>query len=175
VGKNVAESAKGTLKERAYQQLKEFLLIAFYLWVVLALVALYRSVLSTEYCMDLTEHGLILLNALALAKVMLLAKDLHLGERFDDAPLIVPTLFKCAIFAWVLACFKILEEFAIGLFHHKTFQESIAHLGGGTWRGILTLTFLFFVVLIPLVGFGEVQRVLGSREMTQLLFHRRPT
>lgn len=163
-----------TLKEKAYQQLKEFLLIALYLWLVFGLLIVYKSVVLAEYHIDFAYHGLALINALALAKVMLVAKDLHLGERFDEAPLIYPTLLKSALFTVVLACFKLLEEAVVGFYRQESFRQSIAHLGGGTWKGILTLTVLLFVVLIPFVGFGELQRVLGADKLTQVFFHPRP-
>ena len=161
-----------TLKEKAYQQLKEFLLIALYLWLVFGLFTVYKSVVLAEHHIDFAYHGLALINALALAKVMLVAKDLHLGGHFDDAPLIYPTLLKSALFSVVLACFKLLEEAAVGLYHHQSFQQSIVDLGGGTLKAILTLTFLLFVLLIPFVGFGELQRVLGAVKLTQIFFHR---
>ena len=163
-----------TLKEKAYQQLKEFLLIALYLWLVFGLLIVYKSVVLAEYHIDFAYHGLALINALALAKVMLVAKDLHLGEKFDEAPLIYPTLLKSALFTVVLACFKLLEEAVVGLYRQESFHQRIANLGGGTGRGILTLTVLLFVVLIPFVGFGELQRVLGAGKLAQVFFHPRP-
>jgi len=87
-----------TLKQIAYQQLKEFLLIALYLWVVFGLLIMYKSVILAKYHIDFAYHGFAIINALALAKVMLTAKDLHLGEQFDEAPLIYPTLLKSALF-----------------------------------------------------------------------------
>lgn len=161
-----------TLKQRAYQELKEYLVITLYLWVVFGLFVLYRSVILNEEHIDLVAKGLALVNALALGKVILIAKALHLGDWADDAPLIYPTLMKAALFAIVLAIFKILEEAAIGLYHKKSFQESIASLGGGTLQGILTLTLLLFVMLIPFFGVGELQRVLGEGKLGQLFFRR---
>ena len=163
-----------TLKHIAFQQLKEFLLIALYLWVVFGLLVMFKSMVLAEHHIPFAYHGFAIINALALAKVMLTAKDLHLGEQFDDAPLIYPTLLKSALFSVVLACFKILEEAAIGLYHHQSFQQSIADLGGGTLNAILTLTLLLFVVLIPFVGFGELQRVLGAGKLAKIFFHPRP-
>ncbi|MGC2061113.1 MAG: hypothetical protein WA653_22825, partial [Candidatus Sulfotelmatobacter sp.] len=142
------------LQQKAYRQLKEFIVIALYLWAVLGLLILHKSVVLAEHHIDFASHGLALINALALAKVMLVAKDLHLGERLDEAPLIYPTLFKTAIFTVVLACFKILEDTAVGLYRGQNFRQSIEELGGGTWKGILTLTLLLFVMLIPFVGLG---------------------
>lgn len=60
---------------------------------------------------------------------MLIAKDLRLGERFNDAPLIYPTLLKSALFTLVLACFKIVEDAAVGSYHGRSFAGSMVDLG----------------------------------------------
>lgn len=164
--------SKQNLKQKAYRELKEFVIITLYLTVVFSCFIAYKSIVLGKYKIDVTYHGLAIINALALAKVMLIAKGIHFGKRVDEAPLIYSTLLKSALFAVVLACFKILEEFAIGYFHHKSFHESIADLAGGTGKGILTLTILLFVVLIPFVAYGELQRVV-SEDLAQLFFHHR--
>jgi len=167
------QTTSRTLKQKAIEQMKEFYLIALYLWLVFGLFVVYKSEILAEQHIHFVYHGFAIINALALGKVMLVAKDLHLGERFNDAPLIYPTLLKSALFTVVLACFKILEDTAVGLYHGKSFAESIADLGGGTLQGILILTLLLFVILIPFVGFGELQRVLGEGKLKQLFFHPR--
>ena len=87
-----------------------------------------------EHRIPFAPHGLALINALALAKVMLVAQDLHLADRFRVAPLIYPTLLKSFVFTIVLACFKIVEEAAIGRIHGESFHESIAGLRGDPGR-----------------------------------------
>ena len=170
---NAMENVSRTLKEKAYDQLRQFLVIAVYLWLVFGLLIVYKSVIVNEYHISFVYHGFAIVNALALGKVMLFAKDFHLGNRFDDAPLIYPTLFKAALFTIVLTCFKILEDAAIGLYRGNSFSQSIADLGGGSLNAILTLALLLFVVLIPFVGFGELQRVLGEGRLKQLFFNPR--
>jgi hypothetical protein len=168
------ESSSQTLKQKAYHELKEFLLISFYLWVVFGLFLLYKSVILNDEHIGVLANGFALINALALGKIMLIAKALHLGEWVDGAPLIYPTLLKSALFSLVLAFFKILEEAAVGLYHHRSFYESIADLGGGSLKGILTLTLLLFVMLVPFFGFTELQGVLGDGKLAQVFFHSRP-
>ena len=147
-------------------------MIAIYLWVVFSLLVMFKSVVLAEHHIPFAFHGFAIINALALAKVMLAAKHLHLGEQFDEAPLIFPTLLKAALFTVVLACFKILEEVAIGLYHGHSFHDNIADLGG-TWKAILAFTLLLFAVLIPFVGYGELQRVLGEGTLGQIFFRPR--
>ena len=164
------DTTSRTLKQRAIEQMKRFLLIALYLWLVFGLLVVFKSMILAEYRIPFAYHGFAIINALALGKVMLVAEDLHLGGRFDNAPLIYPTLLKSAVFTSVLACFKLLEEAAVGLYHGKSFAESIADLGGGTVQAILTLTLLLFVVLIPFVALGELRRALGAGKLKQLFF-----
>lgn len=166
-------TATTTLKQRAYNEFKDFLIIAFYLWVVFALFLLYKSVILNE-SISYVSRGVALVNALVLGKFVLIARALHLGDQADNAPLIYPTLLKAALFSILLACCKILEEAAVGLYHGKSFAQSIADLGGGSLKGILTLTLLLFVMLIPFFACGELKRVLGEGKLGQLFFHPRP-
>jgi Mg2+/citrate symporter len=154
--------------------LKEFFAIALYLWVILALFQLYRSLLLREEHMSVVVHqGFAIINALALGKVLLIAKALHLGDWADRWPLIYPTLLKSALFTIVLACFKILEDAGLGMYRGKSFQESIADLGGGTLNGILCVSLILFVTLIPFFVVTELQGVLGEGKLMQLFFRPR--
>ena len=159
-----------SLREKAYHEFKEYVVIALYLWVVFGLFVLYKAVILREEHIDFAAKGFAFLNALALGKILLIARALHLGDRFNNLPLIYPTLLKSALFTIVLACFKILEEAAVGLYRGETFQQSIADLGGGTLQGILTLCLLLFVLLIPFFGFTELKRVLGEDRASEIFF-----
>lgn len=159
-----------TLKQKAYQEFKEFLLIALYLWLVFGLLELHKSMILAEHHIDFAYNGFALINAFALAKVMLVARHIHVSEQLSEAPLIYPTLLKSALFTTVLACFKILEGVVVGWLRKQSFQQSIADLGGGTWNGVLTLALLVFVLLIPFVGFGELGRVVGEGKLQKIFF-----
>lgn len=168
------DTSHRTLEQRAYHELKEFLGIALYLWVILALFQLYRSLLLQEEHINVVAHQwFAVINALALGKVLLIAKALHLGDWADDWPLIYPTLLKSALFTIVLACFKILEDAGLGMYRGKSFQESIADLGGGTLSGILYVSLILFVTLIPFFVLTELQRVFGEGKLMQLFFRPR--
>jgi hypothetical protein len=123
-----------------------------------------------EHHIDFTSHGLALINALALSKVMLVARHLRLGDQLKNEPLIYPTLLKSALFTAILACFKTLEDAVVGWYRHESFRQSIYDLGGGTWQGTLTLALLIFVLLVPFVGIGELARVLGEGKLQGIFF-----
>ncbi len=164
------DAPKSSLKQKAYRELKEYLAISSYLCLVFGLLLLYQSVILPENHIPFAFQGLAVINALALGKVMLVAEDLHLADRFKHEPLIYPTLYKSVLFAIVLGFFKILEEAGIGLYHGKSFTESISTIGGGTLKGILTLVALLGVLLIPFFGFTELRTVLGEDKLKRLFF-----
>jgi hypothetical protein len=159
-----------TLKQKAYQGLKEYLAISLYLWLVLGLFVLYQSVILAEEHIPFVAHGLALINALALGKILLLAQDLHFAERFNDKPLIYPTIFKSVAFAGVLGIFKIIEDTVIGLLHGRPVMESIAGVGGGTIKGILSMIAILAVLLVPFFGFTELRGVIGLDKLRALFF-----
>lgn len=165
--------AKRSIKQKVVHEVREYLVISLYLFVVFSLFVLYKSMILAEYHIDFALHGFALINALALGKVMLVAQDLHLADCFRDAPLIYPTLLKSFVFTVLLACFKVVEDAAVGKFHGKSLHDSIADLGGGTWRAILTLTMLLFVLLTPFFGFTELRRVFGEDRLIRAFFHSR--
>jgi len=68
-----------------------------------------------EYQITYVRYGLSVLEALVLAKVILIGDVLRLGRRFEDKPLIVPTLYKTVVFTLWVAAFSFLEHTIEGL------------------------------------------------------------
>ena len=154
---------KRTLKQRALHGMKRGLVIVSYLFVVFSFLDIYKSVILAEHQIDLVGLGLNFINASALAKVILVGQELKLADQYRDAPLIYPTLLKSLVYTALLACFKTLETAVVGLFRGTSFSESMAVLAGGSWKGLLSLTVVLFVVLIPFFAFGELRRVFGDQ------------
>ena len=155
--------AKRTWKQRVFHGMREGLVIVSYLFVVFTLFDIHKSVILAEHQIDFVEFGLNFINASALAKVILVGQQLNLADQFRDAPLIYPTLLKSLVYTVLLACFKIVEAAIVGRYLGRSFGESMAAFAGGSWKGLLSLTVVLFVVLIPFFAFGELRRVFGDR------------
>src|ERR1035438_235407 len=110
LGDNAMNDAKRTVKQKAVQGMMEYLFISFYLGVVLSLFTVYKVVILAEHNIDFAPHGFAIINALALAKIILVAQELHFAEQLRDAPLIYPTLLKSFAFTMLLAFFKVVEH-----------------------------------------------------------------
>jgi len=161
-----------SVKQRVYRGIKDYILIAVYLWVIFALFDIYRSVLVSRYHIDAVAKGFALINALALAKIVRIARELKLDARLrpKGRPLIYPTLLNSAAFSMLLAAFKILEEVAVGMYHHQSFVASLTGWEGDSLKAIICLAGIFFVMLIPFCAFSELGIVLGEGKLLQLFF-----
>ena len=73
--------AKPTLKQRVFHGMRRGLVIVSYLFVVLSLFDIHKSVILSEHQIDLVEFGLNFINASALAKVMLVGQELNFARR----------------------------------------------------------------------------------------------
>jgi uncharacterized protein (DUF1810 family) len=157
------------LKTGAIDETKELFGIFIYLWVLLSLFSLHKALVLNEESL-IYHQGFALINALALAKVVLVAEFFHVGDNFKNRPLIYPTIFKSAVFAVILLCFHIIEETLIGVLHGKALSQSIPEIGGGTLQGILMVGIIMFVVLMPFFAFRELGRAIGAEQLRSLLF-----
>jgi uncharacterized protein (DUF1810 family) len=135
----------------------------------LSLFSLHKALVLNEESL-IYHQGFAIINALALAKVVLVAEYFHVGDRLKNRPLIYPIMFKSAVFAVILLCFHIIEETLIGVLHGKTLAQSIPDTGGGKLQGILMVGIIMFVVLTPFFAFRELGRAIGTEQLRSLLF-----
>lgn len=157
------------LKTGAIEETRKLFGIFIYLWVLLSLFSLHKALILNDESL-IYHQGFALINALALAKVVLVADIFHVGDKLKNRPLIYPIIFKSAVFAVILMCFHIIEETLVGFWHGKTLSQSIPDIGGGTLQGILMVGIIMFVVLMPFFAFRELDRVIGTEQLRSLLF-----
>jgi len=167
-----ANGHKLTLKERATHQLREFSAMFLYLWALFGLLVINRSVVLAREAQDYQAHGFALINALLMAKVLLIGEDLNLGNRFRHKPLLYSIFYKCFVFAIFLIAFHVLERVIVGVWSGRAITQSFPDIGGGSLKGILALGATVFVALIPFFAFREISRVIGSSELWSLLLSR---
>jgi hypothetical protein len=160
------------IKAKGIAEGRKLLWIFAYLWVLLALFSIHKSIVLNEQ--NLIYHqGFALINAGILAKVMVTAEIFNVAHILDHKPLIHPIVFKSAIYSIILMSFYILEETLIGMWHGKTAAASIPDIGGGSLKGIIVIGPLMFVVLIPFFALKEIGRAIGDDNLYELFFVRR--
>jgi len=162
------------IKERGIEEMRRFLLMFVYLYVVFGLFVLNESLVLSERNLSFAPQGFALINAAVMAKVMLIAESLKVGRRFDHLPLIWPVAYKAGLFALVFMLFHAIERIALGLVAGKTLVASMPHIGGVTWEGKLTVWAIMTISLLPFFALREIGQILGEGKLWGLMFHARP-
>jgi hypothetical protein len=157
------------LKEKIVAEGKQFFWIFVYLWVVLGLFSIHKSIVLHERTM-IYRQGFALINALILAKIMLIAEMFRIGNNLKNKPLIYPVIFKSAVFSVILVACSILEETLTELWRGKAISIAI---GGGSLKGVLVIGIIVFVVLMPFFALKELGRSVGDGKLYELFFGRR--
>jgi hypothetical protein len=164
---------KEALKQKIKNETREYLLIAAYLACFFVSLTSYRKLVLAEYHIGYFEFGWALLQAMILAKVILIGEALHIGTRFRTAPLIVSTLWKSIVFALFAAVLVMCEHLVHALLHHER-VATVFDLSGGRGYEILARFQLMLVAFVPFFAFQEAADALGTGSVFHLFFHRRP-
>jgi hypothetical protein len=166
-------ASQRNLKERAKDQIRNFSLMFAYLLVIFGMLAVHESIVLSQHQINYRFHGLAIINALVFAKVLLVAEDLRLGHRFDDAPLAYSILVKSFLFGVALICFHVVERVLIGMWDGKAVAQSVSEIGVDKLEGIVSLGIISTVALIPFFILREISRVIGPDKFRSLFFQRR--
>lgn len=154
------------------REFKQLLVIVLYLWVIFGVYVLCETVVLAKQHISFLSHGLALINAIVLSKILLIAEDLNFADRFKDRPLVYPIVYKSFAFALLIVAAHVGESMLVGLWHGESATQSIPSVGGGTLKGFLCVIALMFVALIPFFAFREVGRVIGEDKLWSLIFKR---
>ncbi len=165
-------NAKESLEKKIKYEMKEFVTVFLYLVILIGSFTVYRWLLMAEYHVGYFVYGYTLIEALVLAKLIIIGESLGIGERFSNQPLIVPTLYKTLIFALFVLAFAILELLVKGFLHGKDMVEVFQGVIRGRYE-ILSRILIMFVALIPFFAFGEAERALKEVNLFELFFRRR--
>ena len=160
---------KPSLRARLLKELKSFLIMFSYLWLVFSVFLVHEWSVLASHQIGFRFYGLAVVNALVLSKIMLIAEAMHFARRFEDKPLIYPIAYKSIAFTVLLMVAYIVEEIAVGMFHGKTAAESFPEIGGGGIVGVLTVGAIMGVALVPFFSFREIARVVGEAEFRTLM------
>jgi hypothetical protein len=162
--------AKASLKERAREELRLFWIITLYLWVFLASFTIYRRLIVAEIGATYLHYGIALIEALVIAKVILIGKMFGFSRRFEDKPLIVPVLYKTILFGILVLLFGVIEHLIEGWFHKQGFLGGLREIGDIGADEIGARVLMLVVAFIPFFAFSEIGRVLGLKRLAAMFF-----
>jgi len=142
---------------------------AFLAFFFCALVT-YSTLLLREFHIKYLSYAFALLNALIIAKVILIGELAHVGKKYEARPLLLSAIYKAFLFSLLVFGFHFVEEAIKGLLHGVSIARTFHEI---RIDDLLGRSIVVFCVFIPLFAFREFRRVLGEDKFYNLLFRSR--
>lgn len=163
---------KTGMKQKVLHEFEDMAVIFLYLAFFFCALATYSMLLLNKFQISYFNYGAALINALVIAKVILLGEMMHLGKKLEAKPLIYSAVYKAFVFGLLVFAFHIIEE----VIKHLVHGESVTPLfREARIDDMLSRTVIVFCTFIPLFAFREMHRVLGEQQFRALLFKGRET
>lgn len=161
-----------TFAAHAKAEARNFAVMFLYLWVLFGLFSLHEAVVLREYQLNVVSQSVALVNALIFAKVMLLGDYFGLGRGRPDRPILPAALLDSVLFGALFLAIHLVERVAVGLVAHESLRASVPAIGGGGFVGLVCVSLILVVSLVPFFLFRGIARELGAIRMRALLLGR---
>ncbi len=169
-----SEAPRPSLRQKALLEGQRLATITIYLFLFLATMSTYRTLILRGYGIDYINVGYSIIEAFVVDKVILLGEMLRVGEEARGRPLAVTIMYKTILFALLVAVFKTVEHLVIGRFNDQSAREVLQEMFVTDGYQTLAQTFLMFVAFIPFFTLREIGRAMGKGRLWALLLSRAP-
>jgi hypothetical protein len=167
---NDENSRKTSLKQKAVHEFEGLAVIFLYLAFFFCAITTYSMLLLNKFEISYFAYGAALINALVIAKVILIGEYARLGRKPEAKPLIYSAVYKAFVFGLLVFAFHIFEEAIKELVHGRPIRAAFHEV---RMDDLLSRSVIVFCTFIPLFAFREMQRVLGEEQFRALLFRGR--
>jgi hypothetical protein len=169
-----ANKKKAGWKQKAVHEMMEYSINFIYLAGFFSLFTWYRRLVLSEYQVIYLNYWFSVVEALVLAKVIMIGDILGLGRRLQlqEKPLIFPTLYKTVVFSVWAGLFHVLEHTIGGLLRGKGLSGGFDELMSRGRYELLSNFMVVFFAFIPFFAVKELGRVLGEGKIREMFFLR---
>ena len=167
-----AEPANLGLKQKVTHEFEELAILSAYLAVFFCLLTTYTLITVDTSRFSYFAYVTDLVNALIIAKVILIGEAVHAGKRYESKAVVYSAAWKALVFACLVFAFHIAEEIIKGIVHRITIADTLhglllIHLASR----LVVRTALVFCMFIPLFIVRELRRVMGAEQFRTLFLH----
>jgi hypothetical protein len=155
------------LKQKTIHEAWELAWIFLYLAFFFCSLELYSVLLLKDFHVKYLNFGFAFINALVVAKIILLGEYARIGTKYEQRPLILSAAYKALLFVLLVFAFHLVEELVKRFLRSGHFAGSFAetHINDLVGRAVVV-----FCTFIPLFAFRELRRVLGDERFKELFF-----
>jgi hypothetical protein len=162
------------LKDRIRAELRDYAVVAGYLFVCIGALELYRTAILRDAGIAYSPFGFAIVKALILGKFALLGKAAGVGTRGSSQSLGWRILRKAFLFALLLVVLMVLEELASGWLHGRSVAETVAEVGAAPLLTLFADAIMLMLMGLPLLATVEISDALGPGRLRELLRKRSP-
>jgi hypothetical protein len=167
-------AVKPSRRERIQAELREFAILATYLFVCFSSLAAFKAAILSAEGISFAPWLFALIKALVCAKFLLVGRWFGLGDGLaENYPLIVSTIFRSLAFLLVLGLLTVVEEAIVGHLHGEALGVSIGKIGGGTLAQFAATSVILLLILIPFFAARALGEVVGEKTLFRLYFEPR--
>ena len=160
-------SPRASRKQKTVQEFKEFIYLSLYLAGFFCSVVTYNMLLLDDFQTSTFGYGFGLINALVIAKLILIGQWTHLGKRHEGKSLFWAVIYKTFLFGLFVLAFHVLEELAKALFRGGSVASGLREIRISFLLAHAVIVFFAFLSLFALL---ELQRRLGDDDFRALIF-----
>lgn len=159
---------KKALKQKVREELEDVAILTAYLAFFFCALATYSMLLLDKFHISSFAYGTALINAVIIAKVILIGEAVHVGKKFEGKALVFSAIWKSFVFGWLVFAFHIGEEMIKNLIHGKGAAAAFREI---RFDDLLSRSVVVFCTFVPLFAFRELRRVMGRDSFRALFFH----
>jgi len=156
------------LKQKLLGEMAVYLVNAGYLFLFLGVFTTYRRLILAQYQIDYLNYGVSLVEAMVLAKIIMVGDVLRLARGLENKPLILPTLYKAVVFSFLVGVFAILEKLVTGWI--KGTEQGLGETIGKNKYEFVAKCLVTLFAFIPFFAIRELARTLGKGKVKALFF-----
>lgn len=157
-------------KRKMLHELAEYWINVLYLSCFFGAFTWYRRLILASYQITYLNYGVAILEALVLAKVILIGDALHLGRRCEKKPLWYSTVYKTFVFTLLVGLFTLVDHWVRGFLQGQNASAILHHLLGPHKFELLARCLVTFVSFIPFFAFKELSRIMGKGKLKAIFF-----
>jgi hypothetical protein len=153
------------------REMKHILPPTIYFFCAFNVIVLTTNLLVRSYFFALSNFLAVTVLALLVGKAVLVANKVRAIDRFRDAPLIKPILYKTVFYSLVVTVLRVLEQLIHFSFDNDgfrvAFQEAVEAF---TWRRFAAIQIWLFVCFLIYVTAIELSRAIGPDKLKRMVF-----
>jgi hypothetical protein len=162
-----------SFKTRAQEELRNYAIIAGYLFVCFAVLMLFESTIPGSANAGAFSVATAAVKALVLGKFILIGEAVGVGSTVRGSHLAGKIVRKSLQFLALLIVLTVLEELIVGKVHGRSFAATIAGDGQRSLLQMLAKCLLVLLILLPFIATRELSKVLGPGVLKKLLLEAR--